>query len=144
MKKEDIKSFLQSLNYFDNKFLDNFFDSNYNVKNIKSSEVYSALDKLCIIYYNKIKKKNNIDDNYLYRLQESVKRAYITNFLSINKYNKEILKKLDNLPNNDLEKIISSIDTCNYLESVGIFIVPDNFNYIDENVKDSIKYSLIK
>lgn len=144
MKKEDIKSFLQSLNYFDNKFLDNFFDSNYNVKNIKSSEVYSALDKLCIIYYNKIKKKNNIDDNYLYRLQESVKRAYITKFLSINKYNKEILKNLDNLPNNDLEKIISSIDTCNYLESVGIFIVPDNFNYIDENIKDSIKYSLIK
>lgn len=144
MKKEDIKSFLQSLNYFDNKFLDNFFDSNYNVKNIKSSEVYLALDKLCIIYYNKIKKKNNIDDNYLYRLQESVKRAYITKFLSINKYNKEILKKLDNLPNNDLEKIISSIDTCNYLESVGIFIVPDNFNYIDENIKDSIKYSLIK
>lgn len=144
MKKEDIKSFLQSLNYFDNKFLDNFFDSNYNVKNIKSSEVYSALDKLCIIYYNKIKKKNNIDDNYLYRLQESVKRAYITKFLSINKYNKEILKKLDNLPNNNLEKIISSIDTCNYLESVCIFIVPDNFNYIDENIKDSIKYSLIK
>lgn len=144
MKKEDIKSFLQSLNYFDNKFLDNFFDSNYNVKNIKSSEVYLALDKLCIIYYNKIKKKNNIDDNYLYRLQESVKRAYITKFLSINKYNKEILKNLDNLPNNDLEKIISSIDTCNYLESVGIFIVPDNFNYIDENIKDSIKYSLIK
>ena len=92
----------------------------------------------------KLKKKNNIDDNYLYRLQESVKRAYITEFLNINKYNKEILKNLDNLPNNDLEKIISSIDTCNYLESVGIFIVPDNFNYIDENIKDSIKYSLIK
>lgn len=144
MKKEDIKSFLQSLNYFDNKFLDNFFANNYNAKSIKSSEVYLALDKLCIIYYNKLKKKNNIDDNYLYRLQESVKRAYITEFLSINKYNKEILKKLDNLPNNDLEKIISSIDTCNYLESVGIFIVPDNFNYIDENIKDSIKYSLIK
>lgn len=144
MKKEDIKSFLQSLNYFDNKFLDNFFANNYNVKNIKSSEVYLALDKLCVIYYNKLKKKNNIDDNYLYRLQESVKRAYITEFLNINKYNKEILKNLDNLPNNDLEKIISSIDTCNYLESVGIFIVPDNFNYIDENIKDSIKYSLIK
>ena len=144
MKKEDIKSFLQSLNYFDNKCLDNFFANNYNVKNIKSSEVYLALDKLCIIYYNKLKKKNNIDDNYLYRLQESVKRAYITEFLNINKYNKEILKNLDNLPNNDLEKIISSIDTCNYLESVGIFIVPDNFNYIDENIKDSIKYSLIK
>ncbi len=144
MKKEDIKSFLHNLNYFDNKFLDNFFASNYNVKNIKSKEVYLALDKLCIIYYNKLKKNNDIDDNYLYRLQESVKRAYITKFSNINKYNKEILKNLDNLSNKDLEKIVSSIDTCNYLESVDIFIVPNNVNYIDENIKDSIKYRLIK
>ena len=43
-----------------------------------------------------------------------------------------------------LESIILAIDAINSFKDVGILIVPDSFDFIDDNVKNSIELNLSK
>lgn len=141
MKNVNLKEFLLELNLFDNNFIyeeEEKILKNITVNNSKDALIY--LDVICEDYCI----KNNTDKNYISYLTETVKRAYITEFLNINKYNKSILENMNKYSDKKLESIIVAIDAYNSFKEVGILIVPDSFDFIDDNVKNSIELNLSK
>ena len=141
MKNVNLKEFLLKLNFFDNNFIyeeEEKFLKNITVNNSKDALIY--LEVICKDYCI----KNNEDKNYTSYLTETVKRAYITEFLNINKYNKSILENMNKYSDKKLESIIVAIDAYNSFKEVGILIVPDSFYFIDDNVKNSIELNLSK
>lgn len=89
-------------------------------------------------------KKNKTSKNYASYLTKTIKRAYITEFLNINKYDEIILENMNKYSDKKLESIILAIDAINSFKDVGILIVPDSFDFIDDNVKNSIELNLSK
>ena len=88
MKNINLKEFLLGLNFFENKFLceeEKKFLKYINIKN--SKDVLMYLEVICKDYCN----KNKTSKNYASYLTETIKRAYITEFLNINKYDEIIL-----------------------------------------------------
>lgn len=141
MKNVNLKEFLLELNLFDNNFIyeeEEKILKNITVNNSKDALIY--LEVICEDYCI----KNNADKNYISYLTETVKRAYITEFLNINKYNKSILENMNKYSDKKLESIIVAIDAYNSFKEVGILIVPDSFDFIDDNVKNSIELNLSK
>lgn len=141
MKNINLKEFLLGLNFFDNKFLceeEKKFLKDINIKNSKDALMY--LEVICKDYC----KKNKTSKNYASYLTETIKRAYITEFLNINKYNEIILENMNKYSDKKLESIILAIDAINSFKDVGILIVPDSFDFIDDNVKNSIELNLSK
>lgn len=144
MELEELYNFLYELRYFDNKFLKKSFENNILInKKIKKNYVIPLLDNICEEYYKKLKKKDKtINNKYLSVLKESVKRAFYYRYKDINKYNKEILKNLNNYNNEQLEIIVLSIENTLIYESNGIFMLPDSFEFKDDKIKDAIIYRL--
>ena len=141
MKNINLKEFLLGLNFFDNKFLceeEKKFLKDINIKNSKDALMY--LEVICKDYC----KKNKNSKNYASYLTETIKRAYITEFLNINKYDEIILENMNKYSDKKLESIILAIDAINSFKDVGILIVPDSFDFIDDNVKNSIELNLSK
>lgn len=141
MKNINLKEFLLGLNFFDNKFLceeEKKFLKDINIKNSKDALMY--LEVICKDYCN----KNKTSKNYASYLTETIKRAYITEFLNINKYDEIILENMNKYSDKKLESIILAIDAYNSFKEVGILIVPDSFDFIDDNVKNSIELNLSK
>lgn len=141
MKNINLKEFLLGLNFFDNKFLceeEKKFLKDINIKNSKDALMY--LEVICKDYCN----KNKTSKNYASYLTETIKRAYITEFLNINKYDEIILENMNKYSDKKLESIILAIDAINSFKEVGILIVPDSFDFIDDNVKNSIELNLSK
>ena len=141
MKNINLKEFLLGLNFFDNKFLceeEKKFLKDINIKNSKDALMY--LEVICKDYCN----KNKTSKNYASYLTETIKRAYITEFLNINKYDEIILENMNKYSDKKLESIILAIDAINSFKDVGILIVPDSFDFIDDNVKNSIDLNLSK
>ena len=98
------------------------------------------LEVICKYYCN----KNKTSKNYASYIMETIKRAYITEFLNINKYDEIILENMNKYSDKKLESIILAIDAYNSFKEVGILIVPDSFDFIDDNVKNSIELNLSK
>ena len=141
MKNINLKEFLLGLNFFDNKFLcekKKKFLKDINIKNSKDALMY--LEVICKDYCN----KNKTSKNYASYLTETIKRAYITEFLNINKYDEIILENMNKYSDKKLESIVLAIDAINSFKDVGILIVPDSFDFIDDNVKNSIELNLSK
>ena len=141
MKNINLKEFLLGLNFFDNKFLceeEKKFLKDINIKNSKDALMY--LEVICKDYC----KKNKTSKIYASYLTETIKRAYITEFLNINKYDEIILENMNKYSDKKLESIILAIDAINSFKDVGILIVPDSFDFIDDNVKNSIELNLSK
>lgn len=141
MKKINLKEFLLSLNFFDNKFLceeEKKFLKDITVNNSKDALLY--LEAICKDYCI----KNNRNEKYLSYLKETIKRAYITKFLNINKYNKLILENMNKYSDKELESILLAIDAINSFEDVGILILPNDFKFNDDTIIDSIKWRLSK
>lgn len=141
MKNINLKEFLLGLNFFDNEFLceeEEKFLKNITVNNSKDALMY--LEAICKDYCV----KNNTNRTYVSYLSETIKRAYITEFLNINKYNETILKNINKYFNEKLESIIVAIDAYNSLKEVGILIMPDSFDFVDDNVKNFIELNLSK
>lgn len=141
MKNINLKEFLLGLNFFNNKFLceeEKKFLKDINIKNSKDALMY--LEVICKDYCN----KNKTSKNYASYLTETIKRAYITEFLNINKYDEIILENMNKYSDKKLESIILAIDAINSFKDVGILIVPDSFDFIDDNVKNSIELNLSK
>ena len=141
MKKIHLKEFLLSLNFFDNKFLceeEKKFLKDITVNNSKDALLY--LEAICKDYCI----KNNRNEKYLSYLKETIKRAYITKFLNINKYNKLILENMNKYSDKELESILFAIDAINSFEDVEILILPNDFKFNDDTIIDSIKWRLSK
>ena len=141
MKKINLKEFLLSLNFFDNKFLceeEKKFLKDITVNNSKDALLY--LEAICKDYCI----KNNRNEKYLSYLKETIKRAYITKFLNINKYNKLILENMNKYSDKELESILFAIDAINSFEDVEILILPNDFKFNDDTIIDSIKWRLSK
>ncbi len=141
MKNINLKEFLLGLNFFDNEFLckeEEKFLKDITVNNSKDALMY--LEVICKDYCI----KNKTDKNYESYLTETIKRAYITEFLSINKYDEIILENMNKYSNEKLESIVLAIDAINSFKDVGILIVPDNFEFIDDTITDYIKWRLSK
>ena len=141
MKNINLKEFLLGLNFFDNKFLceeEKKFLKDINIKNSKDALMY--LEVICKDYCN----KNKTSKNYASYLTETIKRAYITEFLNINKYDEIILENMNKYSDKNIESIVLAIDAINSFKEVGILIVPDSFDFIDDNVKNSIELNLSK
>lgn len=141
MKKINLKEFLLGLNFFDNKFLceeEKKFLKDITVNNSKDALLY--LEAICKDYCI----KNNRNEKYLSYLKETIKRAYITKFLNINKYNKLILENMNKYSDKELESILLAIDAINSFEDVGILILPNDFKFNDDTIIDSIKWRLSK
>lgn len=141
MKNINLKEFLLGLNFFDNKFLceeEKKFLKDINIKNSKDALMY--LEVICKDYCN----KNKTSKNYASYLTETIKRAYIAEFLNINKYDEIILENMNKYSDKKLESIVLAIDAYNSFKEVGILILPDSFDFIDDNVKNSIELNLSK
>ena len=141
MKNINLKEFLQSLNFFDDKFLckeEQKFLKNITVNNSKDALMY--LEVICKDYCI----KNNADENYASYLTETIKRAYITEFLNINKYDEIILENMNKYSDKKLESIVLAIDAINSFKDVGILILPNEFDFIDDNIIDAINLRLSK
>lgn len=141
MKNVNLKEFLLELKFFDNNFIyeeEEKILKNITVNNSKDALIY--LEVICEDYCI----KNKTSKNYASYLTETVKRAYITEFLNINKYNKSILENMNKYSDKKLESIIVAIDAYNSFKEVGILIIPDSFDFIDDNVKNSIELNLSK
>lgn len=141
MKNINLKEFLQSLNFFDDKFLckeEQKFLKNITVNNSKDALMY--LEVICKDYCI----KNNADENYASYLTETIKRAYITEFLNINKYDEIILENKNKYSDKKLESIVLAIDAINSFKNVGILILPNEFDFIDDNIIDAINLRLSK
>lgn len=141
MKKINLKEFLLGLNFFDNKFLceeEKKFLKDITVNNSKDALLY--LEAICKDYCI----KNNRNEKYLSYLKETIKRAYITKFLNINKYNKLILENMNKYSDKELESILLAIDAINSFEDVEILILPNDFKFNDDTIIDSIKWRLSK
>lgn len=141
MKNINLKEFLQSLNFFDDKFLckeEQKFLKNITVNNSKDALMY--LEVICKDYCI----KNNADENYASYLTETIKRAYITEFLNINKYDEIILENMNKYSDKKLESIVLAIDSINSFKDVGILILPNEFDFIDDNIIDAINLRLSK
>lgn len=141
MKKINLKEFLLNLNFFDNKFLceeEKKFSKNITVNNSKDALIY--LEVICKDYCDKNKK----DKNYASYLTETIKRAYIAEFLNINKYDKIILEDMNKYSDEKLESIVLAIDAYNSFKDVGILILPNEFKFNDDKIIDSIELGLSK
>lgn len=141
MKKINLKEFLQNLNFFDDKFLceeEKKFLKDITVNNSKDALMY--LEVICKDYCI----KNNADENYASYLTETIKRAYITEFLNINKYDEIILENMNKYSDKKLESIVLAIDAINSFKNVGILILPNEFDFIDDNIIDAINLRLSK
>lgn len=141
MKKINLKEFLLSLNFFDNKFLceeEKKFLKDITVKNSKDALIY--LEAICKDYCDKNKK----DKNYASYLTETIKRAYIAEFLNINKYDEIILENMNKYSDEKLESIVLAIDAINSFKDVGILILPNEFKFNDDKIIDSIELKLSK
>lgn len=141
MKKINLKEFLLGLNFFDNEFLceeEKKFLKDITVNNSKDALMY--LEVICKDYCI----KNKMSKNYASYLTETIKRAYITEFLNINKYDEIILENMNKYSDKKLESIVLAIDAINSFKDVGILIIPDNFDFIDDKITDSINLRLSK
>lgn len=141
MKNINLKEFLLGLNFFDNKFLceeEKKFLKDINIKNSKDALMY--LEVICKDYC----KKNKTSKNYTSYLTETIKRAYITEFLNINKYDEIILENMNKYSDKKLESIVLAIDAINSFKEVGILIVPNEFKFNDDEIIDSIELRLSK
>lgn len=141
MKNINLKEFLLGLNFFDNKFLckeEKKFLKDINIKNSKDALMY--LEVICKDYCN----KNKTDKNYETYLTETIKRAYITEFLNINKYDEIILENMNKYSDKKLESIVLAIDAINSFKDVGILILPNEFKFNDDKIIDSIELRLSK
>lgn len=141
MRNINLKEFLLGLNFFDNNFLceeEKKFLKDITIKNSKDALMY--LEVICKDYCN----KNKTSKNYASYLTETIKRAYITEFLNINKYDEIILENMNKYSDKKLESIVLAIDAINSFKDVGILILPDSFDFIDDNVKNSIELNLSK
>ena len=141
MKNVDLKEFLLGLNFFDDKFLceeEERFLKDITVNNSKDALMY--LEVICKDYCI----KNNRNDKYLSYLKETIKRAYITEFLNINEYDEIILENMNKYSDKKLESIVLAIDAINSFKDVGILILPDEFKFDDDKIIDSIKRKLSK
>lgn len=143
MKNINLKEFLLGLNFFDNKFLceeEKKFLKDITVNNSKDALMY--LEVICKDYCNK--NKNKTDKNYETYLTETIKRAYITEFLNINKYDEIILENMNKYSDKKLESIVLAIDAINSFKDVGILILPNEFKFNDDKIIDSIELRLSK
>ncbi|MFR5756583.1 MAG: hypothetical protein ACLUD7_04020 [Lachnospiraceae bacterium] len=141
MKNINLKEFLLGLNFFDNKFLceeEKKFLKYINIKNSKDALMY--LEVICKDYCN----KNKTSKNYASYLMETIKRAYITEFLNINKYDEIILENMNKYSDKKLESIVLAIDAINSFKDVGILILPNEFEFNDDEIIDSIELRLSK
>lgn len=141
MKNINLKEFLLGLNFFDNKFLceeEKKFLKYINIKN--SKDVLMYLEVICKDYCN----KNKTSKNYASYLMETIKRAYITEFLNINKYDEIILENMNKYSDKKLESIVLAIDAINSFKDVGILILPNEFKFNDDKIIDSIELRLSK
>ena len=140
MKKINLKEFLLGLNFFDNKFLceEERFLKNISINNSNDALMY--LQTICEDYCI----KNKTSKNYASYLTETIKRAYITEFLNINKYDEIILENMNKYSDKKLESIVLAIDAINSFKDVGILILPNVFKFNDDTITDSIKWRLSK
>ena len=141
MKNINLKEFLLGLNFFDNKFLceeEKNFLKYINIKN--SKDVLMYLEVICKDYC----RKNKTSKNYASYLTETIKRAYITEFLNINKYDEIILENINKYSDKKLESIVLAIDAINSFKDVGILILPNEFKFNDDKIIDSIELRLSK
>lgn len=141
MKNINLKEFLLGLNFFDNEFLcgeEEKFSKNITVNNGKDALMY--LEVICKDYCI----KNKTSKNYASYLTETIKRAYITEFLNINKYDEIILENMNKYSDKKLESIVLAIDAINSFKDVGILILPNDFKFNDDTITDSIKWRLSK
>lgn len=141
MKNINLKEFLLGLNFFDNKFLceeEKKFLKNITIKN--SSDALMYLEVICKDYCN----KNKTSKNYASYLTETIKRAYIAEFLNINKYDEIILENMNKYSDKKLESIVLAIDAINSFKDVGILILPNEFKFNDDKIIDSIELKLSK
>ncbi len=153
-----IITFLEKLCFFDRKFIDymedrvkfvrklndNLNNCIVNFKNEKMHDINLILPYpnshdnfiLCIegfceayVYYL-IKRKVNVDNNYLETLKESVKRIYIEeNFRidTIRSRDKKILKSLKRLNDEQIIGLALSFEISNGYMNTGCFIIPDEY-----------------
>lgn len=141
MKNINLKEFLLGLNFFDNKFLceeEKKFLKNITIKNSRDALMY--LEVICKDYCN----KNKTSKNYASYLTETIKRAYIAEFLNINKYDEIILENMNKYSDKKLESIVLAIDAINNFKDVGILILPNEFKFNDDKIIDSIELRLSK
>lgn len=141
MKNINLKEFLLGLNFFDNKFLceeEKKFLKDITVNNSKDALMY--LEAICKDYCDKNKK----DKSYASYFTETIKRAYIAEFLNINKYDKIILENMNKYSDEKLESIVLAIDAINSFKDVGILILPNEFKFNDDKIIDSIELKLSK
>lgn len=141
MKNINLKEFLLGLNFFDNKFLceeEKKFLKNITIKNSRDALMY--LEVICKDYCN----KNKTSKNYTSYLTETIKRAYIAEFLNINKYDEIILENMNKYSDKKLESIVLAIDAINSFKDVGILILPNEFKFNDDKIIDSIELRLSK
>lgn len=141
MKNINLKEFLLGLNFFDNKFLreeEKNFLKDITINNSKDALMY--LEVICKDYC----RKNKTSKNYVSYLTETIKRAYITEFLNINKYDEIILENMNKYSDKKLESIVLAIDAINSFKDVGILILPNEFKFNDDKIIDSIELRLSK
>lgn len=89
-------------------------------------------------------RKNKTSKNCASYLTETIKRAYITEFLNINKYDEIILENMNKYSDKKLESIVLAIDAINSFKDVGILILPNEFKFNDDKIIDSIELRLSK
>lgn len=141
MKNINLKEFLLGLNFFDNNFLceeEKKFLKDITINNNKDALMY--LEVICKDYCN----KNKTSKNYASYLTETIKRAYIAEFLNINKYDEIILENMNKYSDKKLESIVLAIDAINSFKDVGILILPNEFKFNDDEIIDSIELRLSK
>ena len=146
MKKDYLRSFLESLNYFDPKFLDYIFeDVLTNISLCDDKNVILVLEMICSKYYDYLRKSNaSLNLEYLKALTLSVIRIYKTENSGINSYDKSILENINNLSEDKLCSIIISIEACSFFMNNGIFIIPEYYDYDVNKVKESLVSKLSK
>ena len=145
MKKDYLRSFLESLNYFDPKFLDYIFeDVLTNISLCDDKNVILVLEMICSKYYDLRKSNALLNWEYLKALTLSVIRIYKIENSGINSYDKSILENINNLSEDKLCSIIISIEACSFFMHNGIFIIPEYYDYDVNKVKESLVSKLSK
>lgn len=139
---ENKVSFVRKLNDNENKCIVNFKNDMINNINLilpypnNHNNFILCLEGFCEAYtYYLIKSKINVDNNYLETLKSSVKRVYIEeNFTvdAIRSYNKNQLKNLKNLNDEQIIGLALSFEISNGYIATGCFVIPDEY-FFDGN-----------
>lgn len=134
---EDKIEFIGKSNYNQNEYLLNFkHDKKDNINLIlpypnNHVNFLLCLDVFCEAYvYYLIRRNLILDNNYLETLKASIKRVYIEeNFKAstIQLYNKEQLKSLKELNNEQIIGLALSFEISNAYITTGCFLIPDEY-----------------